>query len=64
MSRTQALFKGTDKILSITKSGYFRTCNFDLANHFDDDLMLICYSPCVWSLVGRNFQAGSWNVGG
>ena len=34
-------FKGTDKILSITKSGYFRTCNFDLANHFDDDLMLI-----------------------
>ena len=34
-------FKGVDKILSITKSGYFRTCNFDLANHFDDDLMLI-----------------------
>ena len=34
-------FKGADKILSITQSGYFRTCNFDLANHFDDDLILI-----------------------
>ena len=34
-------FKGTDKILSITKSGFFRTCNFDLANHFDDDLIHI-----------------------
>jgi topoisomerase-4 subunit A len=34
-------FKGVDKILSITQSGYFRTCNFDLANHFDDDLILI-----------------------
>ena len=34
-------FKGADKILSITKSGYFRTCNFDLANHFDDDLIQI-----------------------
>jgi topoisomerase-4 subunit A len=34
-------FKGADKILSITKSGFFRTCNFDLANHFDDDLLHI-----------------------
>ncbi len=34
-------FKGSDKILSIMKSGFFRTCNFDLANHFDDDLILI-----------------------
>ncbi|MBR5831153.1 MAG: DNA gyrase/topoisomerase IV subunit A [Bacteroidales bacterium] len=34
-------FKGADKILSITKSGFFRTCNFDLTNHFDDDLIHI-----------------------
>ncbi|MBO4306890.1 MAG: DNA gyrase/topoisomerase IV subunit A [Bacteroidales bacterium] len=34
-------FKGRDKILTLTSSGYFRTTNFDLANHYDDDLMLI-----------------------
>ncbi len=34
-------FKGTDRILSITRSGYFRTCNFDLSNHFDDDMIAI-----------------------
>ena len=34
-------FKGTDRILCITKSGFFRTCNFDLSNHFDDDMVAI-----------------------
>ncbi len=34
-------FKGSDRILSITQSGYFRTCNFDLSNHFDDDMVAI-----------------------
>ena len=34
-------FKGADRILSITQSGYFRTCNFDLSNHFDDDMIAI-----------------------
>ena len=34
-------FKGADRILSITQSGYFRTCNFDLSNHFDDDMVAI-----------------------
>ena len=32
-------FKGTDKILAITQSGTYRTTNFDLSNHFDDDLI-------------------------
>ena len=34
-------FKGKDKILTLSSSGYFRTTNFDLANHYDDDLILI-----------------------
>ena len=34
-------FSGEDKILVITKSGNFRTCGFDLSNHFEDDLLII-----------------------
>jgi topoisomerase-4 subunit A len=33
--------KGKDKILTLMQSGYFRTTNFDLGNHFDDDLIEI-----------------------
>ena len=32
-------FRGTDKILSITQSATYRTTTFDLANHYDDDLI-------------------------
>lgn len=32
-------FSGDDKLLVITKSGNFRTTNFDLTNHFEDDLL-------------------------
>ena len=39
-------FKGADRILSLTQSGFFRTCNFDLSNHFDDDMIAIRkYNP-------------------
>ncbi|MFH0757626.1 MAG: DNA gyrase/topoisomerase IV subunit A [Bacteroidota bacterium] len=34
-------FSGEDKILVITKSGTFRTTNFDLSNHFEDDTLII-----------------------
>ncbi|MCF0212701.1 MAG: DNA gyrase/topoisomerase IV subunit A, partial [Bacteroidales bacterium] len=34
-------FKGKDKILTLTKSGCFKTYNFDISNHFDDDLVAI-----------------------
>jgi topoisomerase-4 subunit A len=34
-------FSGDDSLLVITKSGNFRTCNFDLSNHFEDDLIII-----------------------
>ncbi len=34
-------FKGNDKILTINQSASYRTTSFDLANHYDDDLVLI-----------------------
>jgi len=34
-------FTGDDQILVITKSGNFRTTNFDLSNHFEDDVQII-----------------------
>ncbi len=34
-------FTGDDQIMVITKSGYFRTTNFDLSNHFEDDVKII-----------------------
>ncbi len=34
-------FLGADKILAITKKGYFRTTNFDLSNHYEDDVLII-----------------------
>ncbi len=34
-------FAGDDKLLVVTKSGTFRLSNFDLSNHYEDDLLLI-----------------------
>jgi len=34
-------FFDNDKIIVFTKSGYFRTCNFDISNHFETDILLI-----------------------
>jgi topoisomerase-4 subunit A len=34
-------FAGDDKILTITQKGYFKLYNFDLLNHFDEDIILI-----------------------
>ncbi|MBR1550610.1 MAG: DNA gyrase/topoisomerase IV subunit A [Bacteroidales bacterium] len=39
-------FKGNDKILALMQSAVYRTTNFDLANHYDDDLVdLRKYTP-------------------
>jgi topoisomerase-4 subunit A len=32
-------FKGNDKILILYKTGHYRLTNFDLSNHFDDDMI-------------------------
>lgn len=34
-------FKGDDKILTVYKNGMYRLSNFDLATHFDEDMILI-----------------------
>ncbi len=34
-------FVGSDQILIVTKSGMFRTSNFDLSNHYEDNILLI-----------------------
>ncbi len=34
-------FSGEDRILVITQSGQFRLCNYDLSNHFEDDILII-----------------------
>ena len=34
-------FAGDDQILVVTKRGTFRTCNFDLTNHFEEDVLLV-----------------------
>jgi len=39
-------FKAEDKIVIITKSGFYRMTNYDLSNHYEDDLSKIeKYSP-------------------
>ena len=34
-------FKEADKILTLTKSGFYRLMSFDLSNHFDEDMIHI-----------------------
>lgn len=34
-------FSGEDKILTITAKGFYRLYNYDLLNHFDEDIILI-----------------------
>ncbi len=34
-------FGGDDEILVVTKRGTFRTSNFDLSNHFEEDILII-----------------------
>ena len=57
-------FKGKDKILTIMASGCYRTTNFDLANHYDDDLLLIRkFDPkTIVSVVYQSSENGSYYV--
>ncbi len=48
-------FSADDKILVITKSGFFRIAGFDLSNHFEDNILIIekfrpgkVYSVVYW----------------
>ncbi len=55
-------FKGKDRILTLMASGHFRTTNFDLANHYDDDLLLIRkHNPkTIVSVVYKAADSGSY----
>lgn len=57
-------FKGKDRILCLMSSGFFRTTNFDLANHYDDDLVVIRkFNPhTIISIVYREAQNGSYYI--
>ncbi len=46
-------FSGDDKLLVITKDGYFRMTGFDLSNHFEDNILIIeKYNPDkVYSVI-------------
>jgi len=39
--RLLGAFAGDDKILTIMQSGHYRLYNFDISNHFDEDLLII-----------------------
>jgi topoisomerase IV subunit A len=48
-------FGGDDRIMVITKNGYFRTSGFDLSNHYEDNILVIekfrpekVYSAIYW----------------
>jgi topoisomerase IV subunit A len=48
-------FSSDDKILVMTKNGFFRTASFDLSNHFEDNILIIekfkpqkVYSALYW----------------
>jgi len=55
-------FKGKDRILTLMASGHFRTTNFDLSNHYDDDLLMIRkYNPkTIVSVVYKSAESGSY----
>lgn len=54
-------FSSDDKILVITKNGFFRNTGFDLSNHFEDNILIIekfkpgkVYSVIYWD-AGQKF---------
>ncbi|OQY05159.1 MAG: DNA topoisomerase IV [Bacteroidetes bacterium 4572_117] len=53
-------FKADDKILTVSKSGYYKLVDYELSNHFEDDLLLIeKYKPSkVFSAVYFDGEKG------
>ncbi len=51
-------FSSDDKILVITKNGFFRNTGFDLSNHFEDNILII---EKFWS--GKVYSAIYWDEG-
>lgn len=57
-------FSADDKILVITKNGWFRITNFDLSNHFEDNILLIekLRKDVVYSAVYWDAEQGYYYV--
>ncbi len=57
-------FMGDDRILVVRKNGTFRTTNFDLENHYEDDILLITKfdGKKVWSAVYFDGAQGYYYV--
>lgn len=62
-------FSADDKILVITKSGFFRIANFDLSNHFEDNILIIekyrpgiVYSTVYWDAEQKFYYVKRFTV--
>ena len=62
-------FSGDDKILVITKSGFFRIAGFDLSNHFEDNILIIekfrpgkVYSAVYWDAEQKFYYVKRFTI--
>jgi topoisomerase-4 subunit A len=62
-------FGGDDKILVITKNGYFRHTGFDLSNHFEDNILIIekfrpgkVYSAVYWDAEQKFYYVKRFTI--
>jgi topoisomerase-4 subunit A len=62
-------FSSDDKILVITKNGYFRIAGFDLSNHFEDNILIIekfkpgkVYSIVYWDAEQKFYYVKRFTV--
>jgi topoisomerase-4 subunit A len=62
-------FSADDKILVITKNGYFRVTGFDLSNHFEDNILIIekyhpgkVYSTVYWDAEQKYYYVKRFTI--
>jgi topoisomerase-4 subunit A len=62
-------FSADDKILVITKSGFFRNTGFDLSNHFEDNILIIekfrsgkVYSVIYWDAEQKFYYVKRFTI--
>jgi topoisomerase-4 subunit A len=62
-------FSADDKILVITKNGYFRITGFDLSNHFEDNILIIekwrpgkVYSAVYWDAEQKFYYVKRFTI--
>ena len=62
-------FSADDKILVITKNGFFRNTGFDLSNHFEDNILIIekfrpgkVYSVIYWDAEQKFYYVKRFTI--